>query len=172
MGTRSRVPLANVKTPGHCRRRKIRCLVANDESTGRCANCIRLKKECNFYPVEHNPDIPPSQSTAGIDATPGQPLTPAMSSPRHPSSISGDNVGEFRTPFHSASSVSQNSGFGFHGDTEIDAHRDSVASGGKKHQVVSNTTTNTTSADPTNTISPSSSNKHSMATHNHVSSVF
>jgi Fungal Zn(2)-Cys(6) binuclear cluster domain len=38
--------------PGHCRRRKIRCLLPSPEDPqGRCANCIRLKKECNFYPV-------------------------------------------------------------------------------------------------------------------------
>lgn len=37
---------------GHCRRRKIRCLLHKDDSQGRCSNCIRLKKECNFYPVE------------------------------------------------------------------------------------------------------------------------
>jgi hypothetical protein len=39
---------------GHCRRRKIRCLPANPEdSAGRCANCIRLKKDCTFFPVDH-----------------------------------------------------------------------------------------------------------------------
>ncbi|KAF1962845.1 hypothetical protein CC80DRAFT_98844 [Byssothecium circinans] len=48
---------------GHCRRRKIRCLVAQDEPTGRCANCIRLKKECNFYPVDQNPEAPRAQPT-------------------------------------------------------------------------------------------------------------
>ncbi|KAF2237889.1 hypothetical protein EV356DRAFT_509805 [Viridothelium virens] len=37
---------------GHCRRRKIRCLLAPDDPQGRCSNCIRLKKECNFYPVD------------------------------------------------------------------------------------------------------------------------
>ncbi|KAL5615167.1 hypothetical protein BROUX41_005224 [Berkeleyomyces rouxiae] len=39
---------------GHCRRRKIRCILSND-SNGRCANCIRLKKECTFYPVDQPP---------------------------------------------------------------------------------------------------------------------
>lgn len=37
---------------GHCRRRKIRCMMPDDDPTGRCSNCIRLKKECNFYPVD------------------------------------------------------------------------------------------------------------------------
>lgn len=36
----------------HCRRRKIRCLVAEADPHGRCQNCIRLKKECVFYPVD------------------------------------------------------------------------------------------------------------------------
>ena len=31
---------------GHCRRRKIRCLLPADEGAVRCTNCIRLKKEC------------------------------------------------------------------------------------------------------------------------------
>lgn len=43
----------NTACAGHCRRRKIRCLLPNPEdSHGRCANCIRLKKECNFFPVD------------------------------------------------------------------------------------------------------------------------
>ncbi|KAI4147946.1 MAG: hypothetical protein LQ340_005305 [Diploschistes diacapsis] len=39
----------------HCRRRKIRCLSAADDPQNRCSNCIRLKKECNFYPVDQQP---------------------------------------------------------------------------------------------------------------------
>jgi Fungal Zn(2)-Cys(6) binuclear cluster domain len=37
---------------GNCRRRKIRCLLAPDDAQHRCSNCIRLKKECNFFPVD------------------------------------------------------------------------------------------------------------------------
>lgn len=40
---------------GHCRRRKIRCIPAPGDREGRCTNCIRLKKECHFYPVEQEP---------------------------------------------------------------------------------------------------------------------
>ena len=40
---------------GHCRRRKIRCIPAPGDLQNRCANCIRLKKECNFYPVDQGP---------------------------------------------------------------------------------------------------------------------
>ena len=35
---------------GHCRRRKIRCHVDPTDTQGRCSNCIRLKKKCNFIP--------------------------------------------------------------------------------------------------------------------------
>lgn len=41
----------------HCRRRKIRCLVAADDAHGRCENCIRLRKECQFFPVDQQPPI-------------------------------------------------------------------------------------------------------------------
>ncbi|KAL4904732.1 hypothetical protein BDW74DRAFT_185585 [Aspergillus multicolor] len=41
----------------HCRRRKIRCLVAADDPQGRCENCIRLRKECQFFPVDQQPPI-------------------------------------------------------------------------------------------------------------------
>ncbi|KPI36967.1 uncharacterized protein AB675_5966 [Cyphellophora attinorum] len=37
---------------GHCRRRKIRCIAAFEDSSGRCQNCIRLKKDCHFFPVD------------------------------------------------------------------------------------------------------------------------
>ena len=43
--------------PGHCRRRKIRCLLAPDDTQNRCANCIRLKKDCNFFPVDQQPQL-------------------------------------------------------------------------------------------------------------------
>ncbi|KAK5115033.1 hypothetical protein LTR62_001730 [Meristemomyces frigidus] len=36
----------------HCRRRKIRCVIADGDPQSRCQNCIRLKKECIFFPVE------------------------------------------------------------------------------------------------------------------------
>lgn len=29
-------------------------MMPDDDPTGRCSNCIRLKKECNFYPVDQN----------------------------------------------------------------------------------------------------------------------
>ncbi|KAK6441353.1 hypothetical protein LTR95_002405 [Oleoguttula sp. CCFEE 5521] len=36
----------------HCRRRKIRCVLADGDDQNRCQNCIRLRKECIFYPVD------------------------------------------------------------------------------------------------------------------------
>lgn len=105
---------------GHCRRRKIRCLLAPDDPTGRCANCIRLKKECNFYPVEHNPDMPQSQTGGSKDGSVGQPATPTNSSPRHPSSIPGERVGDFRAPYPGAPSAVHTTGFGFQDESETD----------------------------------------------------
>ncbi|KAG0642421.1 hypothetical protein HOY80DRAFT_1007964 [Tuber brumale] len=55
---------------GHCRRRKIRCITAKDDSNGRCSNCIRLKKDCNFYPVENTdrrPKSPPKDTPNNND---------------------------------------------------------------------------------------------------------
>lgn len=42
---------ANVVVLGHCRRRKIRCITSSDVQN-KCMNCIRLKKECSFFPVD------------------------------------------------------------------------------------------------------------------------
>lgn len=50
----------------HCRRRKIRCLLASDDT--RCENCIRLKKECHFFPVDQQPPIETKRSRAGSKA--------------------------------------------------------------------------------------------------------
>ncbi|KFY59165.1 hypothetical protein V497_04493 [Pseudogymnoascus sp. VKM F-4516 (FW-969)] len=49
---------------GHCRRRKIRCILAPADLQNRCANCIRLKKECTFYPVDQPPQ-PESKGQRG-----------------------------------------------------------------------------------------------------------
>lgn len=59
----------------HCRRRKIRCIMAQGDAQGRCSNCIRLKKECTFHPVDQQqsqgeskiqPDV---QGRYDVDAT-------------------------------------------------------------------------------------------------------
>ncbi|PHH55717.1 putative transcriptional regulatory protein TBS1 [Ceratocystis fimbriata CBS 114723] len=50
---------------GHCRKRKIRCILATD-SNGKCVNCIRLKKDCTFYPVDQAP--PDSRGKQGTSS--------------------------------------------------------------------------------------------------------
>ncbi|KAI5295020.1 hypothetical protein KEM52_002587 [Ascosphaera acerosa] len=51
----------------HCRRRKIRCVPSG--SSGRCENCIRLKKECRFHPVDQQP---PSDRKGHGTSKPGE----------------------------------------------------------------------------------------------------
>jgi hypothetical protein len=153
---------------GHCRRRKIRCLLAPDDPQGRCANCIRLKKECNFYPVEHNPDAPPSHTPGAKDSSPGHPLTPAASSPRHPQSLSGDKVGEFRAPYHPVSSAASNPGYGFHGESEIDSHQGATPSRSKLDFNVRFAHANTRSACAATIVSLPASHRHPMAAGHHL----
>jgi len=64
---------------GHCRRRKIRCIPAPGDAQGRCSNCIRLKKECNFYPVDQQP--PPEPRRRGSKAQSGTERASESSSP-------------------------------------------------------------------------------------------
>nr|KMM71207.1 hypothetical protein CPAG_07514 [Coccidioides posadasii RMSCC 3488] len=64
----------------HCRRRKIRCLLAPDDAQGRCENCIRLKKECHFYPVDQQPPVE-KRSRAGSKAEPPTPDASMVTTP-------------------------------------------------------------------------------------------
>lgn len=58
--------------PVHCRRRKIRCVIPDNDRSGKCAHCIRMKKACSFVPVD----------SAGTDKKKKQvPLRKAMSEP-------------------------------------------------------------------------------------------
>ncbi|WEW61389.1 hypothetical protein PRK78_006879 [Emydomyces testavorans] len=61
-------------------RRKIRCLLASDDTQGRCENCIRLKKECHFYPVDQQPPME-KRSRAGSRAEPPTPEAPLITPP-------------------------------------------------------------------------------------------
>ncbi|KAJ5887412.1 hypothetical protein N7495_007453 [Penicillium taxi] len=67
----------------HCRRRKIRCLVAADDTQGRCENCIRLRKECQFFPVDQQPPIEKKARPSSRLETQSSDLatTPVASSP-------------------------------------------------------------------------------------------
>ncbi|KAF2258251.1 hypothetical protein CC78DRAFT_537937 [Lojkania enalia] len=106
---------------GHCRRRKIRCLVAQDDSQGRCANCIRLKKECNFYPVEQNPENQRSQTNAAKEAGSAAPASSTTSSPRHPPSASGEKAEEFRSPYAGAPPSATASRFGVQSGPDVES---------------------------------------------------
>ncbi|QIX01195.1 hypothetical protein AMS68_006712 [Peltaster fructicola] len=56
---------------GHCRRRKIRCVMADADPQGRCSNCIRLGKQCVFYPVDQTgPPESKASSSSKISTTP------------------------------------------------------------------------------------------------------
>ncbi|OKL62272.1 hypothetical protein UA08_02867 [Talaromyces atroroseus] len=70
----------------HCRRRKIRCLVSADDSEGRCENCIRLRKECQFYPVDQQP---PTDRKARPGNTPTSSADPSIASSSPPSAVLG-----------------------------------------------------------------------------------
>ncbi|KAL8754852.1 MAG: hypothetical protein Q9199_004041 [Rusavskia elegans] len=65
---------------GHCRRRKIRCLLALDDPQNRCSNCIRLKKECCFFPVDQQPPMDQRPRT-GSKAGSGETSASSSSSP-------------------------------------------------------------------------------------------
>ena len=85
---------------GHCRRRKIRCqLPLPEDAQGRCTNCIRLKKECNFYPVDQAPPVEAKSSQQGHRDTgmSGAPSVSSQSSPHisgasQPGSIADEAV--------------------------------------------------------------------------------
>lgn len=57
---------------GHCRRRKIRCIPAPGDPQSRCSNCIRLKKECNFYPVDQQPAPEPRRRGSKVQSGTGR----------------------------------------------------------------------------------------------------
>ena len=75
---------------GHCRRRKIRCLPSSDDPEGRRINCIRLKKDCNFFPAGLPPAPAPADSRqksgSRCSVGPGG-VPPASSSPSIASGI-------------------------------------------------------------------------------------
>jgi hypothetical protein len=132
--TRSRgLPLTN---SGHCRRRKIRCLLAPDDPQGRCSNCIRLKKECNFFPVEHNIDTQ-RPSGAVKELSTGTPTTPVASSPRHHGSHTGEKMGEFRPPYHGGPTTAPIAPYGYPGDQDMDPHHTPTSSGGRSYLTIS-----------------------------------
>ncbi|KAM3461217.1 hypothetical protein BBAD15_g9225 [Beauveria bassiana D1-5] len=81
-------------TTGHCRRRKIRCIVSS-EIQNRCINCIRLKKDCSFCPVDQQPTVD-SQGKGAGQGTGGSAAHSQSSSPApasgHPAVIASRHV--------------------------------------------------------------------------------
>lgn len=75
------------RNTAHCRRRKIRCLLAEGDSQDRCQNCIRLKKECVFYPVDQQQMLD-NRSQSGAKSGPGSIPSSAVS-PSPPELASG-----------------------------------------------------------------------------------
>ncbi|OQD75813.1 hypothetical protein PENDEC_c006G05403 [Penicillium decumbens] len=79
----------------HCRRRKIRCLVAADDPQGRCENCIRLRKDCQFFPVDQQPPMekksrPSSRlETASAGGSVTTPISPS------PTNLNSESVDTF-----------------------------------------------------------------------------
>lgn len=71
---------------GHCRRRKIRCIPSQNDVQGRCVNCIRLKKECSFYPVVQQPE-PDTRQKSTSRSSVGPKIASASSSPALPSGL-------------------------------------------------------------------------------------
>ncbi|KAF2212496.1 hypothetical protein CERZMDRAFT_84822 [Cercospora zeae-maydis SCOH1-5] len=65
----------------HCRRRKIRCVVAEDDPEQRCQNCIRLKKECVFYPVDQQAVLDARSDNSSNTGIPSAPSSAAWASP-------------------------------------------------------------------------------------------
>ncbi|KAL8903772.1 MAG: hypothetical protein Q9171_007285 [Xanthocarpia ochracea] len=80
---------------GHCRRRKIRCLLALGDPQNRCSNCIRLKKECCFFPVDQQPQMDRRPRT-GSKAGSGETSASSSSSP----ALAGGPVIETFAQFH------------------------------------------------------------------------
>ncbi|KAK3673117.1 hypothetical protein LTR78_006957 [Recurvomyces mirabilis] len=80
----------------HCRRRKIRCVIADADPQQRCQNCIRLKKECVFYPVEQQNALDnrtESSSKAVTDSGPSSVVS--VSPPNNATDRSFESTREF-----------------------------------------------------------------------------
>ncbi|KAH0420300.1 hypothetical protein CcaCcLH18_14092 [Colletotrichum camelliae] len=82
---------------GHCRRRKIRCIPVPTDTLGRCSNCIRLKKECAFHPV----DQPPApQSTEARPKAPSPALTGTMATSASASPAMTPSQSPYMSQYH------------------------------------------------------------------------
>lgn len=82
---------------GHCRRRKIRCIPSPADVQGRCVNCIRLKKECSFYPVDQQPPQDTRQKSSSRSSV-GPKIASASSSPAMQTGLPSDVHGQHPYP--------------------------------------------------------------------------
>ncbi len=82
---------------GHCRRRKIRCVPSPNDVQGRCINCIRLKKECSFFPVDQQPPVDTRQKPASRSSV-GPKITSTSSSPAMQPGMPSDMHGQQHYP--------------------------------------------------------------------------
>ncbi|CAK1354578.1 hypothetical protein CB0940_01583 [Cercospora beticola] len=83
----------------HCRRRKIRCVVAEDDPEQRCNNCIRLKKECVFYPVDQQAVIDARSDSSSKTNIPSAPSSAVSTSPLQPGGARGFDQHAFMTNY-------------------------------------------------------------------------
>ena len=91
--------LSLINPPVHCRRRKIRCLLAADDHQNRCSNCIRLKKECNFFPVDQQPPLDRRPRAGSKTEGPsGDHSGSSSASPNHPPGQGMDQMGAYEPP--------------------------------------------------------------------------
>ncbi|KAK4186139.1 hypothetical protein QBC35DRAFT_282586 [Podospora australis] len=89
---------------GHCRKRKIRCIPSPNDTSGRCANCIRLKKDCSFFPVDQQPPQDTRQKSASRSSV-GPKITSASSSPAMQTGMPSDMHGQHAYPHLTMPSV-------------------------------------------------------------------
>lgn len=116
--------------------------------------------------------MPQSQTTGSKDGSVGQPETPTSSSPRHPSSIPGERVGEFRAPYPGQSSAAPPADFGFHEDPESDIRHASGQRGSKSSMLVLKLFPNRCSASTTTILPIHPPGGNAMAAHQYFSAVF
>ncbi|KAH0543199.1 hypothetical protein FGG08_002460 [Glutinoglossum americanum] len=134
---------------GHCRRRKIRCLLASDDSQGRCSNCIRLKKDCNFFPVDQQALPEKTRQGSKTDSTSGVTSTSTSSSPS-PGLSTGQPAGKSDNP-NNFPSTGITPGYEFNPPTSVRQRNSSVSSSGKGSRVHSRTTSRRPSLAHTHT---------------------
>ncbi|KAL1311327.1 hypothetical protein AAFC00_001504 [Neodothiora populina] len=147
---------------GHCRRRKIRCVLAEQDDMGRCQNCIRLKKECVFYPVDSTGGTESrAQHKAGSGSKASSIMSDSPSERKFGALIDGErDIGRSFPPLASnaprdLSSTSSGSGLGIstasmnsqeYAYEHSDGARDGIYSGISSHADSANSDASTTAS--------------------------